>query len=213
MSAESRTGQVAVLTTIVLGSGSPSRLALLRRAGLDPKVEVSGIDETPAAGETAAALTSRLAIEKAGAVAARFESGIVLGCDSVLEVDGTVYGKPKLAQAATQLWQVLAGRRGTFHTGHCLIDAATGRRVTGHCATAVLFGTPSEAEVAAYVATGEPLEVAGGFSIDHRGGWFVDRIEGEPSNLQGVSLPLLRRLLAELGVPLTQAWSSGPAVV
>jgi nucleoside triphosphate pyrophosphatase len=202
-----------VLTKIVLGSGSPSRLALLRRAGLDPMVEVSGIDETPAAGETAAALTSRLAGQKAGAVAARFEAGTVIGCDSVLEVGGSIYGKPKVARSAVELWRVLAGRRGTFHTGHCLIDASTGRTVTGHCATTVSFGTPSEAEVAAYVATGEPLEVAGGFKIDHRGGWFVDRIEGEPSNLQGLSLPLLRHLLAELGVPLTQAWSQGPVVV
>ncbi|MDQ1744914.1 MAG: nucleoside triphosphate pyrophosphatase [Pseudonocardiales bacterium] len=201
------------MTMIVLGSRSPSRLALLRRAGLNPVVEVSDIDESAITGETTAELTGRLAIAKASTVAARFDRGIVIGCDSMLELDGMAYGKPKSASSAIELWRQLAGRRGLFHTGHCLIDAASGRTATAHCVTTVGFATPSEAEIAGYVATGEPLEVAGGFKIDHRGGWFVERIEGEPSNLQGLSLPLLRRLLSEFGVPLTLAWAQSPAAV
>lgn len=201
------------MTVIVLGSGSPSRLALLRRAGLDPVVEVSGIDETAVAGEGPAELTARLARAKATAVAAKFDKGIVIGCDSMLEIDGIAYGKPKVARSAVELWRQMAGRRGIFHTGHCLIDAATGGIAQANCATTVSFSTPSDDEIAAYVATGEPLQVAGGFKIDHRGGWFVDRIEGEPSNLHGLSLPLLRRLLAELDVPLTRAWAQSPATV
>lgn len=200
------------MTVIVLGSGSPSRLALLRRAGLDPVVEVSGVDETEVAGETPAELTTRLAKAKATAVAVRFDQGIIIGCDSMLEFGGIAYGKPKVARSAVELWRQMAGGRGIFHTGHCLIDAASGRITEATCATTVSFSRLSDAEITAYVASGEPLQVAGGFKIDHRGGWFVDRVEGEPSNLQGLSLPLLRRLLAELGVSLTQAWAQSPVV-
>jgi len=185
------------VTELVLASASPARLALLRGAGLDPKVIVSGVDESEFRADTPAALVALLAQAKADAVAARLDRGLVIGCDSMLDLDGRALGKPGSAEEATALWREMSGRTGTLLTGHCLVDAATGRRAAAVAATSVRFGEPSDDEIAAYVASGEPLRVAGAFTLDGRGGWFVDGIDGDHGNVLGISLPLLRRLLAD----------------
>jgi len=131
---------------------------------------------------------------------------LVLGADSTLVLDGISLGKPGTAEAATQRWKDMRGHRGTLLTGHCVIDVETGKSASAVGSTEVYFGTPSDAEIAAYVATGEPIEVAGAFTLDGRGAPFVDRIEGDHSNVVGLSLPVVRRLLAELGVGIVELW-------
>jgi septum formation protein len=195
------------VTSIILASASPARLAVLRAAGLEPKVMVSGVNESAFAAGTPAELAGLLAQAKAAAVAAGLERGLVIGCDSLLDLDGRARGKPASAAEATDRWREMSGRTGTLVTGHCVIDAATGRRAAAVAATLVRFGTPSEQEIAAYVASGEPLAVAGAFTLDGRGGWFVEGIEGDHGTVLGISLPLLRRLLAELGVSVTDLWA------
>jgi septum formation protein len=195
------------VTEFVLASASPARLALLRGAGLDPKVIVSGVDESEFRADTPAALVALLAQAKADTVAARLDRGLVIGCDSMLDLDGRALGKPGSAEEATALWREMSGRTGTLLTGHCLVDAATGRRAAAVAATSVRFGEPSDDEIAAYVASVEPLRVAGAFTLDGRGGWFVDGIDGDHGNVLGISLPLLRRLLAELGVAVLTLWT------
>jgi septum formation protein len=195
------------VTELVLASASPARLALLRSAGLDPKVIVSGVDESAFRADTPAALVALLAQAKADAVTAGLDRGLVIGCDSMLDLDGRALGKPRSAEEATALWREMSGRTGTLLTGHCLIDVASRRRAAAVAATSVRFGTPSDDEIAAYVTSGEPLRVAGAFTITGRGGWFVDGIDGDYGNVAGISLPLLRGLLAELGVAVTTLWT------
>jgi len=195
------------VTELVLASASPARLALLRSAGLDPRVIVSGVDESGFSADTPAALVGVLAQAKASAVAAGLDHGLVIGCDSVLDLGGRALGKPKTAADAAALWREMSGRAGTLVTGHCVIDAATGRRAAAVAATTVRFGAPSDEDIAAYVASGEPLRVAGAFTLGGRGGWFVDGIDGDHGNVIGISLPLLRRLLAELGVAVRALWT------
>ncbi|GAB3648428.1 Maf family protein [Streptomyces sparsus] len=194
---------------LVLASRSPARLGLLRQAGLVPDVVVSGVDEDALSADTPTELAGKLAEAKAEAVAGRPEAAgaLVVGCDSVLELDGRALGKPADEAEALARWKDMRGRSGVLLTGHCLIDAADGRRASATAATTVRFGDPSDAEIAAYVASGEPLHVAGAFTLDGRSAPFVDGIDGDPSNVIGLSLPLLRRLLAELHVPLTDLWS------
>ncbi len=195
------------MTAIILASASPARLAVLRGAGLEPKVMISGIDETVFSAGTPAELAGLLAQAKAAAVASGLPDGLVIGCDSLLDLDGRALGKPVSAAEAVACWRDMAGRTGTLVTGHCVINAATGQRAAAVAATTVRFGTPSEQEIAAYVASGEPLAVAGAFTLDGRGGWFVDGIDGDHGNVLGVSLPLLRRLLADLGFGVTELWA------
>jgi len=195
------------VTSIVLASASPARLAVLRAAGLEPKVMVSGVDESAFAAGTPAELAGLLAQAKAAAVASGLGRGLVIGCDSLLDLDGRALGKPASAAEAADRWREMSGRTGTLVTGHCVIDAATGRQAAAVPATRVRFGTPSEQEIAAYVASGEPLAVAGAFTLDGRGGWFVEGIEGDHGTVLGISLPLLRRLLAELGISVTDLWT------
>lgn len=197
---------------LVLASSSSARLRLLRDAGFDPEVVVSGINETSQAGLGTADLVVALARRKAEAVAVLRPDALVLGCDSMLDLDGEALGKPTTPQDAADAWHRFAGREGTLLTGHWLI--AGHRHASGVGATTIRFGTPTEAEIAAYVATGDPLSLAGSFSIDGRSAPFIDGIDGDPGNVIGLSLPLLRRLLAELGVAITELWRTpaGPQV-
>ena len=190
----------------ILASGSLGRLRLLREAGIDAEAVVSGVDETVEEKLDTAALVQALADRKASAVAACRPAALVLGCDSLLDLDGVALGKPESAEQAVSMWRRLAGREGTLLTGHCLIDGPSGRRVSGLAETVVRFSTPSEAELAAYVASGEPMVLAGAFSIDGRGAPFIEGIDGDPGNVIGVSLPLLRRMLADLGIAITDLW-------
>jgi len=192
---------------VVLASSSPARLAVLRAAGLDPEVVVSGLDESAYTADTPAELAGLLAQAKAESVASTLDAGLVIGCDSLLDLDGRFLGKPASAAQAAQRWREMSGRTGTLVTGHCVIDAATGQQARAVAATQVRFGTPSEAEIAAYIASGEPLAVAGAFTLDGLGGWFVEGIDGDHGTVLGISLPVLRRLLAALGVSVTALWA------
>jgi septum formation protein len=196
---------------LVLASASPARLATLRAAGMDPRVVVSGVDEDAEAAAlpdpTPAAVCQALAIAKARVVAADEPDALVIGCDSILELDGEIHGKPSSAAEARDRWARMAGRSGTLLTGHCVI--AGDREAAGVAATIVRFGTPTPAELDAYLATGEPLRVAGAFTIDGFGGPFVESIDGDPHTVVGLSLPLLRRLLGELDVAITELWVTG----
>lgn len=193
----------------MLASQSPARLGLLRQAGLDPEVIVSGVDEDAVTAPTPAELALALAEAKASVVAARPEvrGALVIGCDSVLELDGRALGKPADAEEATARWKAMRGRAGVLQTGHCVWDTEAGRYVSATASTVVRFGEPSDAEIAAYVASGEPLHVAGAFTLDGRSAPFVEGIEGDHGNVIGISLPLVRRLLAELGVGITELWA------
>lgn len=207
----------------VLASASPARLALLRAAGVEPEVVVSGVDEDTVAGPPAE-LALVLAEHKAHAVADRLAltagspqdpdtTTLVLGCDSVLELEGHAFGKPRDATDAVQRWRDMRGREGVLHTGHCLVQLSRSdvehHAVSALASAVVRFGTPTDAEIDAYVATGEPLRVAGGFTLDRLGGWFVEGIDGDPGTVLGLSLPLLRRLLADRLVPVMALWSDG----
>jgi septum formation protein len=194
----------------VLASSSATRLRVLRDAGIHPEAVVSGVDETTQDGLDTAAAVAVLAERKADAVALLRPEALVLGCDSLLDLDGEALGKPGTAQRAAALWHRLAGRQGILFTGHCLIEPGTRRRAQGVGCTVVRFGRPSDAEIAAYVASGEPLALAGGFSLDGLGAPFVEGIDGDPGNVLGLSLPLLRHLLAELGVAITDLWQARP---
>ena len=192
----------------MLASASPARLRLLRDAGFDPQVVVSHLDESQVEATEPRAVVQELASKKAAVVASGRTAGLVVGCDSMLLLDGRVLGKPADAAEATARWHAMRGRTGTLLTGHAVVDVASGRTACGVAATDVRFGTPTDAEVEAYVATGEPLHVAGAFTLDGRSAPFVDGIDGDPGNVIGLSLPLLRTLLAELDVALTDLWAS-----
>jgi septum formation protein len=194
---------------LVLASASPARLASLRSAGLAPTVVVSGVDESRLEGLPPAELALQLAELKCAAVAGRDDlpgRPLVLGCDSVLELDGEALGKPADAADAVARWRRMRGRSGVLVTGHCLTDTATGKVAAATAATTVHFAEVTDEEIDAYVATGEPLQVAGAFTVDGLGGAFVTGIEGDHHNVVGVSLPLLRELVAELGHSWTELW-------
>jgi septum formation protein len=206
---------------LVLASTSPARLALLTAAGIEPVVVPSDVDE-PAAVAAAGpldpeAMVLLLARAKAEAVAAAIEAGtvdvpddaaLVLGGDSAFALDGGVYGKPGTAETAAARWRIQRGREGVLHSGHWLIDRRTGRgRGAVASATVRFVDDLTDDEIDAYVATGEPLAVAGAFTLDGRSAAFLAGIDGDAGNVIGVSLPLVRRLLAELGTSVVSLWS------
>ena len=198
---------------LVLASASPARLTTLRQAGLHPRVLVSGVDESVVDTTDPAELSARLAVLKARAVAERLTgqpdgARWVVGCDSVLELDGEPLGKPSGPDDARARWRRMCGRSGVLHSGHCLVSLDPGAEVVRRVATTVHFASLDEAEIEAYVATGEPLAVAGAFTVDGLGGAFVRGIEGDHHNVVGISLPLLREMLAEVGIHWTSLWSA-----
>jgi septum formation protein len=199
----------------VLGSASPARLQTLRAAGLEPEVCVSGVDEDGVRADSVADLVRTLARLKAEAVHTEVGGSsadvLIIGCDSLLELDGTGHGKPRSAEEAVERWRRMSGRTGVLHTGHHVIRSS-GEQTTFRsevASTTVHFARLSEPEIAAYVASREPLQVAGAFTIDGRGGPFVSRIEGDHHNVVGISLPLLRLMLADLDVAWTSLWPRG----
>jgi septum formation protein len=211
------------MTRMVLGSASPGRLKVLRQAGIDPLVMVSGVDEdvvTAGLGPDASPdeVVCALAAAKAEQVAGKLDCAVaadcvVIGCDSMLYIDGRLCGKPHSAGAARQLWRSMSGRAGQLYTGHCvirLLDNETVHRDSAASTTTVHFGTPSPDDLEAYLASGESLRVAGGFTLDGLGGWFIDGVDGDPSAVVGIGLPLTRSLLARAGLPIAALWADNP---
>ncbi len=209
--------------TLVLASSSPARRALLRAAGVEPVIRVSGVDEPAVeAGLRSVGRTSpldvcqALAVAKAEAVAddvrRELPGAVVVACDSVLDLDGVALGKPADAADAVARWRAMRGRDGVLRTGHTVVRLGATRHddaeVSAVASTVVRFADLDDATIDAYVATGEPLQVAGAFTLDGLGGPFVDGVDGDPANVVGLSLPLLRRLLAELGIPWTSLWAA-----
>lgn len=202
--------------TLVLASASPARLKTLREVGFDPEVMVSDVDEdallaaTRAAGELtfpeAVELLARAKGEDVASRAARPTEALVLACDSMLEIGGELVGKPHDADVARQRWRAMRGGTGVLHTGHWLVNLRDGAATGGTSSTIVHFADASDAEIDAYIATGEPLKVAGAFTIDGRGAAFIDRIEGDHHGVVGVSIPLVRRMLADLGIAVSDLW-------
>ena len=203
----------------VLASASPARLSVLRAAGIEPSVVVSGVDEDAVAASltdpSPTELVTALAVAKAEAVvetvAGTHGDAVVVGCDSMLSVGGELVGKPGEPEIARKRWAQLAGGTADLLTGHAVLRVEGGtltRRTTGSQTTKVHFAEPTPEELDAYIATGEPLVVAGAFTLDARGGWFIEGLEGDPSSVIGISLPLTRRLLAEVGVSVVDLWAS-----
>jgi septum formation protein len=211
------------LTRLVLGSASAGRLKVLRQAGIDPLVVVSGVDEDAVIavlGSDASPdhVVCELARAKAEQVAVGLDSTVaadcvVIGCDSMLYIDGRLCGKPQSVANARQLWQSMAGRTGRLYTGHCvirLLNHEIVRREAQTSITTVHFGTPSPDDLETYLASGEPLRVAGGFTLDGLGGWFIDGVDGDPSAVVGIGLPLTRSLLGRAGVSIAALWAANP---
>ncbi len=223
------------MTVVLLASASPARLSVLRTAGLDPRVIVSGVDEEEVLGGLRHAepeqQISSLAEAKADAVVRLVAAGavpdltaadgaaestgdgtddvVVIGCDSMLLIDGEMQGKPDGAEQAKQRWRQMAGRDAVLLTGHAVRRVRAGQvaaAVSATRSTTVRMGRPTEAELDAYIGTGEPLAVAGALTIDGFGGWFVEAVDGDPSNVIGISLPLTRELLRRVGVAVTDLW-------
>jgi len=220
------------VTSLLLASASPARLSTLRTAGLDPLVQVSSVDEDAVLAEGRARFGTLepedavllLAQAKAEDVTRTLEQptedaeagtalpDLVVGCDSMLELDGEIFGKPADAETAVARWRTMRGRSGVLHTGHWVVDlrapedGGTGGTLGATSSTTVHFADLSDEEIDAYVATGEPLAVAGAFTLDGRGGAFVTGVEGDHHGVVGISLPLLRELVGQVGVRWTDLW-------
>ncbi|MGJ9406249.1 Maf family protein [Nesterenkonia aurantiaca] len=213
------------MTRLILGSASSSRARILTQADVRFTVRVSDVDEPAAVAaaqeklgdeQLSPALEAQLLADLKAAAVANLPginsrpSVMVLGCDSVFELDGASYGKPYEVDVAVQRWKQMRGRTGVLHTGHALVDAATGARAQRTVSTRVSFGEPTDAEIQAYAESREPLTCAGGFTIDGRGSAFVDRIEGDHLSVIGVSPAALHSMLAELGHSIIDLWSPPP---
>jgi septum formation protein len=211
------------MTRVVLASASSGRRKVLRQAGIDPLVIVSGVDEDVVIARldpdaTPGDITTALAAAKADAVAHVLDPAVaadcvVIGCDSMLYHDGELLGKPATADAARLGWQQMGGKSGRLYTGHCvtrLRDNMITYRASDSTYTTVRFGIPSPADLDAYVGSGEPTAVAGGFTLDGLGGWFVDGVDGDPSSVIGIGLPLMRRLFERAGLSISALWRANP---
>jgi septum formation protein len=209
------------MTRVVLGSASAGRLRVLRSAGIDPQVAVSGVDEDAVIerlgpGADPATVVNALAEAKAESVYRALDSAatadcVVIGCDSMLFINGRLSGKPGNPEEARRRWQTMAGRHGQLFTGHCVLrvrDGALVGRASAAEVTTVRFGVPTEAELDAYIGSGEPLGVAGAFTLDGLGGWFVDGVDGDPSNVVGLGLAVTRRLLETVGLSIGELWQA-----
>lgn len=201
----------------VLASESPARFQVLRSAGIEPVQYVSGVDEDAFAetmpGASPEQLVAGLAEAKARtvaeAIACETPDAVVVGCDSMLAHDGLLVGKPGSAERVRERWIMMGGGSGVLLTGHAVLrieHGVLGSMASGTTQTTIRFGRPSPAEIDAYIATGEPMAVAGGFTLDGYGGWFVDGVDGDPSSVIGISLPLTRHLLIEVGVSVVDLW-------
>ncbi|MEH2068646.1 MAG: nucleoside triphosphate pyrophosphatase [Nostoc sp.] len=190
----------------VLASASPARRHLLQTVGIEPIVKPSDFDESQIQLSEPAQLVKTLAQYKAETVAPQFESALIMGCDSVLSFNGEIHGKPVDASEAIARWQIMQGNFGDLYTGHTLISTDQKRTLVKSQVTRVYFAPMSDKAIEAYVATGEPLKCAGAFALEGFGSLFVEKIEGCHSNVIGLSLPLLRQMLAELGYDVTDFW-------
>lgn len=196
------------LPSFVLASASPARRRLLQTAGIDPIVCPSAFDESRVQISNPAELVQILALGKAEAVAQQFTNALILGCDSVLALEGEIHGKPATVAEAIGRWQQMRGQIGDLYTGHVLIDQTQDKILVRYQITRVYFAWLSDAQISAYVATGEPLNCAGSFALEGRGGLFVEKLEGCHSNVIGLSLPLLRQMFWDLGYDITDLWQS-----
>ncbi|WP_092974702.1 Maf family protein [Actinopolyspora lacussalsi] len=211
---------------LVLASASPARLSVLRSAGVEPVVRVSGVDEhavtaslpEPSPAEVVTALARAKASAVVDRVAAEFPDAVIVGCDSMLWTPGEhadeLVGKPETPELAAERWGRMAGGTGSLLTGHAVLrlrDGTTVAEHSDHLATTVRFGRPSRAELDSYIATGEPMKVAGGFTLDGFGGWFITGVDGDPASVLGISLSLTRSLLAEVGVSVVSLWNAPSA--
>ncbi|WP_204106338.1 MULTISPECIES: nucleoside triphosphate pyrophosphatase [Spirulina sp. CCY15215] len=192
--------------SFVLASASSARKQLLQQVGIDAIACKSDFDESSIQNEDPEELTNTLALCKAQIVAAKYPNSLILGCDSVLSVAGEIHGKPASPAEAIARWQLMRGKIGILYTGHALIDTRTGKNLVKCGITKVYFAEISDRIIAAYVATGEPLNCAGGFAIDGQGGLFITKLEGCHSNVIGLSLPLLHQMLNELGYGIVDFW-------
>ncbi|MEH2390988.1 MAG: nucleoside triphosphate pyrophosphatase [Nostoc sp.] len=190
----------------VLASASPARRRLLQTVGIEPIVQPSDFDESQIQLSEPAELVKTLAQYKAETVAPQFESALIMGCDSVLSIKGEIHGKPADFSEAIARWQIMQGNFGDLYTGHALIDLDQNRSLVKSQVTRVYFAQMSDRAIKAYVATGEPLKCAGAFAIEGFGSFFVEKIAGCHSNVIGLSLPLLRHMLGELGYDVTDLW-------
>ena len=192
--------------TFVLASASPARKRLLEIAGIESVVLHSDFDESQVQLSDPVNLVETLALKKAQTVASQFSDALILGCDSVLSVKGEIHGKPANPEEAIARWQMMRGSVGILYTGHALIDLVQDKTLVRCGITTVYFADISDRTIKAYVATGEPLKCAGCFALEGRGGLFVEKLEGCHSNVIGLSLPLLRQMLGELGYEVTDFW-------
>jgi len=196
----------------VLASASPARTRLLTDAGVAHVIRVSDVDEeavVDASGWVGAhAIARGLAVAKARDVAASLSEGhLVLGCDSVFDIGGEIHGKPADAWQARERWERMRGGDGILFTGHHVIDTTSGLEITRVAASTVYFAEPTDEEIDAYIATGEPLRVAGGVTIDALGAPFIARIDGDHSNVMGLSIPTLRLMLMDIGIAWPTLWT------
>jgi septum formation protein len=198
------------MTKLVLASTSPARKRLLTDAGLRFELDSPELPEEELVAELglehSEAIVGTLSRAKAEAVAGRHANALVLGCDSALQFRGESLGKPLTAEVASDRWRKLRGSSGELYSGHWLIDTTTGNGVGAVTVTTVHFANISDAELEAYIATGEPLQVAGAFTIDGLGGAFIERIDGDYHTVVGLSLQKLRELVGELGYSYTSFW-------